>query len=635
MAEPFHAARTEGSMTGAAAEPARERPETPDTGSAAGPPWPASARIGPGGLAVAGLPAEELAARHGTPLVVVDEDDLRDRCRTMRARWPRVFYAVKAFTTHAVMRIAVEEGLDLLVATGGELEAALRAGIPGSRVVMHGNNKSEYELQAAVEAGVSLVVVDHAAELDRLDEVARRTGVVQDALLRVIPGVDAGTHPSIATGHAESKFGIPVHEVADAAMRCARLPGVRLAGLHAHLGSQVLRPEPYLEEVDVLLGLLASVHDATGSTPVILDLGGGFGVRYTDEAPLDIGALAQTVLARVGRASALRSVAPAQVAVEPGRSLTANTAVTLYRVGAVKDVGGRTFAAVDGGMSDNPRPSLYGARYAVSAVAPRIGATRTFTVVGRHCESGDVMAESVELPGDLATGDVLAVAATGAYTYAMASTYNRVGRPAVVGVRAGVATPWLRREDAADLDRLETAAHGTTTRGAVPDGMTIRVAVPGDARAFLEFWSAIVAEGRYVRSETVRHPPRVYRSRFRRGWTEREAQVLALDGDRVVGHLYVQREEHPATRHVATLGVAVSASHRGHGIGSTLMSECIRWARGVGVEKVLLSVYPHNTAAIALYRKFGFVEEGRLARQSRKSYGDEDEILMATWLGRG
>jgi ribosomal protein S18 acetylase RimI-like enzyme len=256
-------------------------------------------------------------------------------------------------------------------------------------------------------------------------------------------------------------------------------------------------------------------------------------------------------------------------------------------------------------------------------------------VVGRHCESGDVVADLVELPADLRSGDVLALAATGAYTYAMASTYNRAGRPAVVGVRAGVSTPWLRREDAADLDRLETAVQRSVPEVGPAAGVTLRVATPRDAHRFLEFWAAIVAEGRYVRSESVRHPPRYYRARFRRGWTDREAQVLALDGDRVVGHLYGQREDHPATRHVATLGIAVAASHRGRGIGTALMGECLRWAQGVGVEKVLLSVYPHNTAAIALYRKFGFVEEGRLARQSRKSTGDEDEILMATWLGRG
>jgi ribosomal protein S18 acetylase RimI-like enzyme len=253
--------------------------------------------------------------------------------------------------------------------------------------------------------------------------------------------------------------------------------------------------------------------------------------------------------------------------------------------------------------------------------------------VGRHCESGDVLADRVGLPDDLHAGDLIAVAGTGAYTYAMASNYNRSGRPAVVGARAGRAVPWLRREDAADLERLETSAHRRDPRTSMPSGITVRPAAPRDAKPFLEFWAAIVAEGRYVRSETVRHPARVYRARFRHPWTEREAQVLAVEGDRVVGHVYVQREDHPVTRHVATLGIAVAASHRGRGVGSVLMAEAVRWARSVGVEKLLLSVYPHNTTAIALYRKFGFVEEGRLLRQSRKIHGDEDEILMATWLG--
>jgi diaminopimelate decarboxylase len=610
-------------------EPARETTPMP-----AGAPWPAAASFGPGGLEVAGITAEALAAAHGTPLVVVDEEDLRARCRAMRALFPRVFYAVKAFTAHAVLRIAVDEGLDLLVATDGELEAALRAGVPGSRVAAHGNNKSDHELGAAVSAGVSLVVIDHVAELGRLDGIARAAGAVQDVLIRVTPGIESDTHPSIATGHAQSKFGIPLAEVVDAVGRVDELDGVRFAGLHAHLGSQVLDDRPYLQELDVLLHLVAAIRESLGQTTEILDLGGGFGVRYTDERPLDVAGLSRTAMARVTRTAAAGGFPVPAIAVEPGRSLIANAALTLYRVGATKEVGGRRFAAVDGGMSDNPRPSLYGARYrVVHAGSPRPGVDRSFTVVGRHCESGDVLADRVDLPGDLHSGDLIAVAGTGAYTYAMASNYNRSGRPAVAGVRAGRAVAWLRREDAADLERLETSAHRREPRTSTPPGITVRPAAPRDARPFLEFWSAIVAEGRSVRSETVRHSARVYRARFRRSWTDREAQVLAVEGERIVGHLYVQREDHPVTRHVATLGIAVAASHRGRGVGGVLMSEAVRWARGVGVEKILLSVYPHNTAAIALYRKFGFVEEGRLLRQSRKTHGDEDEILMATWLG--
>jgi diaminopimelate decarboxylase len=600
----------------------------------AGEPWPASASFGPEGLEIAGITAEALAAGHGTPLVIVDEDDLRARCRAMRARFPRVLYAVKAFTAHAVLRIAVDEGLDLLVATDGELEAALRAGVPGSRVVMHGNNKSDHELEAAVSAGVSLVVIDHAAELGRLDPIAGAGGGVQDVLIRVTPGIASDTHPSIATGHAESKFGIPLAEVVDAVQRVDQLDGVRFAGLHAHLGSQVLDDRPYLQELEVLLDTVVAIRETTGHATEILDLGGGFGVRYTDEQALDVAAVSRTVMARVTEFAAAGGFPAPLVAVEPGRSLTANAALTLYRVGATKEVGGRRFAAVDGGMSDNPRPSLYGARYTVAhAGTPRAGMERSFTVVGRHCESGDVLVDRVDLPGDLHAGDLIALAGTGAYTYAMASNYNRAGRPAVVGVRDGRATPWLRREDAADLERLETSAHRRDPNTSTPAGVTVRPAAPRDAKPFLEFWSAIVAEGRYVRSETVRHPPRVYRARFRGSWSDREAQILAVEGARVVGHVYVQREDHPVTRHVATLGIAVAASHRGRGVGSVLMGEAVRWARSVGVEKLLLSVYPHNTAAIALYRKFGFVEEGRLLRQSRKAHGDEDEILMATWLG--
>jgi diaminopimelate decarboxylase len=600
----------------------------------AGEPWPASASFGPRGLEVAGAAAEELARRYGTPLLVVDEDDLRARCRAMRARFPRVLYAVKAFTAHAVLRIAVEEGLDLLVATDGELEAALRAGIPGARIAFHGNNKSDRELEMAVANHVAFVVADHAGELERLDRIAREAGATQDVLVRVIPEVEADTHPSIATGHAESKFGTPLPEAVAAVRLADRLQGIRFAGVHAHLGSQLLSQEPYLRSVDALLDLLARARTEAGIVARVLDLGGGFGVAYTKERALDLDGLARAVRARVADGAAARSLAVPEVAVEPGRSLVANTAVTLYRVGAAKVVAGRTFVAVDGGMSDNPRPSLYGARYeVVLASRPRTGATRPVTVVGRHCESGDVLADRVELPADLEAGDLLAVAGTGAYTYPMASNYNRAGRPSVVGVRAGRSTQWLRREDAGDLDRLETAGYRADPAVVAPQGVVIRPASPRDARGFVGFWTAIVAEGRYVRSESVRHPARVYRARFRHPWTDREAQVLAVDGDRVVGHLYVQREEHPVTRHVATLGIAVAATHRGRGIGSALMAEALRWAHSVGVEKVLLSVYPHNTAAIALYRKFGFVDEGRLARQSRKSYGYEDEILMATWLG--
>ena len=237
-------------------------------------------------------------------------------------------------------------------------------------------------------------------------------------LIRVIPGIESDTHPSIATGHAESKFGIPLAEALDAVRLVDALEGVRFAGLHAHLGSQLLDEGPYLRELDILLELVAAIGETLGRATEILDLGGGFGVRYTDERALDVDALSDVVMARATEAAAAGGFPAPAIAVEPGRSLTANTAVTLYRVGVTKEVGGRRFAAVDGGMADNPRPSLYGARYTVAhAGRPRVGPERPFTVVGRHCESGDVLVDRVSLPGDLQAGDLIAIAGTGAYSW--------------------------------------------------------------------------------------------------------------------------------------------------------------------------------------------------------------------------
>jgi ribosomal protein S18 acetylase RimI-like enzyme len=337
---------------------------------------------------------------------------------------------------------------------------------------------------------------------------------------------------------------------------------------------------------------------------------------------------------RLRRRCGENRLAVPELAVEPGRCLVGNAALTLYRIGARKEAGGRTLLAVDGGMSDNVRPMLYDARYTVAlASPPGDDAPARTTVVGKHCESGDVLAEDVDLPADAGRGDLLAFAATGAYTYPLASTYNRVGRPAVVAVRDGGATVWLRREDPADMDRLEAARPRALVRVTSPEGIDIRPARPRDARSFAELIASVAAERRYLRSEEVL-PLRVYRSRFRRSWTSREAQIVAVEDGRVVGHLFIQRETHPVTEHVASIGIAVAPDRRGGGVGSALMSHAIRWARSVGVEKIVLAVYPHNTAAIALYRKFGFVDEGRLARHSRTSSGDDDEILMATWIER-
>lgn len=611
-------------------------------------PWPEHASFGEHGLVLAGVSASSLADRYGTPLLVFDEQDLRARAARVRAAFPEALYAVKAFTSSAVVRVVLDEGLGLLAATGGEVEACLRAGAPASRVVMHGNAKTDEELELAVDAGVRLVIADGLDELVRLDVIARGRGRVQPVSLRVVPEVEVETHEAIATGHDASKFGTPLASAVDVIVAADAMAGLRVAGVHAHVGSQVLDIEPYLRTVDALLDLAAEARVRTRVELGTIDVGGGFGVRYVEERPLSCEALGVALGERLREGALRREIATPKLVVEPGRWIVANAGVTLYRIVAEKSVAGsggepsRRLLAVDGGMSDNIRPALYDARYTVARASPPMGdpdlgtggGSVAFTVVGRHCESGDTLAEEVVLPDSTGVGDLLAFAATGAYTYPLASTYNRVGRPAVVAVHDGAASPWLRREDAGDLDRLEIGTvrdRGATT----PDAVTVRPARPEDARSYLVFWAAIVEEGRHVRTERVTGTVRGYRRRFRRPWTDREAQIVAVTGDRVVGHVYVQREAHPVTRHVATLGIAVAATARGRGIGSALMAEALRWARSVGVDKVALSVYPHNAGAIALYRKFGFVEEGRLARHSRKSYGDEDEILMAAWIDGG
>lgn len=419
-------------------------------------PWPRNAVFGPDGLILAACPAPSLADAFGTPLIVVDEEDFRERCRAFRRAFGEVLWAVKAFPARSLMRIALEEGLGLLASTGGELRACLDAGAPPERLMLHGNNKSDEEIGAAVQAGVGLLSVDNDEELDRVHEAARSRGVVQPVLLRVAPAIEAATHPFIRTGAEDTKFGIPAAGgLALAALRrAAELPGLALRGLHIHLGSQLLSPDPYLRAVDVAVGLLAR---AEVDGPGLLDLGGGFGVTYVDETPLDGPSLAPAIRDRLRARCGEARIAPPRLMVEPGRALVANAAVTLYRAGTPKVLPGiRTYVPVDGGMSDNIRPALYGARHRVALASRRSTSRATsVTVVGKHCESGDVLAADAELPDDLRRGDLLAVSATGAYTYALASNYNKVGRPAVVLARDGRARLVLRREEHDDLDRLE------------------------------------------------------------------------------------------------------------------------------------------------------------------------------------
>ena len=597
-------------------------------------PWPANARFGPGGLEIAGVAAAGLADEFGTPLFVIDEADFRARSRAFAEAFPRVLYAVKAFTSGHLIRLAAREGLGFLASTGGELQACLRAGARAGDIALHGNTKADEEISMAVDAGVGLITADHLEELDRIDQAAAAAGRVQPVLLRVMPGISGETHAYLDTGGLDSKFGTPIGDgrALTAIERAAELEHLAFEGVHAHIGSQLLDPEPFIAEIDALFGLLADAA-TRGIAARILDVGGGFGVTYTDERPESPEAMAAAMLERVHAAATERGLPVPGVVVEPGRALIANPVLTLYRVGTIKDDGlGRRLVAVDGGMSDNMRPALYDARYTVAAAgAPRADvATSPATIVGRHCESGDVLARDVALRSDLRPGTLLAFAATGAYGYAMANNYNRVGRPAVVAVHDGAAQLIFRREDDADLDRLEVAVPPDPA-GDAPAGIEIRPARPKDAASFHEMWSAVTAEGT-VRSREPAQSARSYKTLFRDSWNTRGAWIVAAEPERIVGLISLTREEHEAVQHVASLGISVDASWRGRGVGTALMAAGLGWAREFGIAKLILGVYPDNAPAIRLYRRFGFVDEGRLVNQSRKQYGYQDEVMMARWL---
>jgi diaminopimelate decarboxylase len=410
--------------------------------------FPDTARIEDGTLALGGVPSTDLAREFGTPLLVYDETTIRTRARAYRAAAPEAFvaYGTKAFPNVEVLRILAEEGLGADVSTLGELRFAQAGGIPGERLVVHGNNKSDEELAAAASLG-ALVVLDSLEEIERARAAgARRT------LIRFTPGIEANTHEAIRTAHHGSKFGLPAHDVLEAV---AQAPDVE--GLHVHIGSQLLDLDAALLSVDWLATFAARARSETGWYPRTVDLGGGLGVRTApDEPELSIEEFVPRVLGELERTFALQQLPPPLVILEPGRSLVARAGVTLYTVGSVKRVAAATtFVAVDGGMSDNPRFALYGARYsALLANRADEQPAGAYSVAGKHCESGDVLIERVELP-EPHRGDLLAVPSTGAYTLAMSSSYNVVPRPAAVLVRDGRVRLIRKRETIDDLLALE------------------------------------------------------------------------------------------------------------------------------------------------------------------------------------
>lgn len=408
-----------------------------------------------GRIRVGGVALDDIADQYGTPTYVLDEDDVRHRCRSYRAAFPEaeIAYAGKALMIGAVADWVTSEGLSLDICSAGELAIALSAGVDPSRMILHGNAKTGTELRAAVDAGVGRIVVDSHTEIRLLASLARGR---QKVLVRATPGIDIHGHPAVTTGVVDQKFGFPIaggH--LDAAVRLVLAqPGLELVGLHCHLGSQITDCRLFAAAIDRLVGQLDQIRRDHGVILTGLDLGGGHAVPYrAGDVELDLTDLARVVDDALDEACARNRYPRPTVTLEPGRAIVARSGVTLYRVVSIKTVGaGRTFVAVDGGMSDNPRVALYDARYDV-AVANRhpTGAHTTMTVVGRHCEAGDVIARDVRLPADLHPGDVLAVPCTGAYHHSLASSYNAVGRPPVVGVRNGKPRTLVRRETIADL----------------------------------------------------------------------------------------------------------------------------------------------------------------------------------------
>ena len=419
--------------------------------------WSANVHRQAGELAVAGLSARRLAAEHGTPVFVLDTDDLRQRARAYAAAFADgdVYYAGKAFLCTAVARLLAEEGLGIDVCTAGELAIALRAGVDPERLALHGNNKSVAELRLAISSGVGRIVLDSHREIDRLAELATETGTRPKVLVRVTVGVEAHTHAFIATAHEDQKFGfsLATGQAEAAVARVLSHPQLELVGLHSHIGSQIFDTGGFEVAAHRVVGLLARIRDEHQLQLPEIDLGGGQGIAYVDgDDPQPAAEVAARLREIVERECRLAGLAVPRLSVEPGRAIIGPSMLTLYEVGTVKPVeldGGvvRHYVSVDGGMSDNIRTALYDADYTV-ALANRISSAppQLSRVVGKHCESGDVVVRDCWLPADLAPGDLLAVAATGAYCYAMSSNYNRIPRPPVVAVASSRADVIVRRE---------------------------------------------------------------------------------------------------------------------------------------------------------------------------------------------
>ncbi|MET0739974.1 MAG: diaminopimelate decarboxylase [Candidatus Nanopelagicales bacterium] len=430
--------------------------------------WPQSIGREPiaGALTIGGVDLRDLTREHGSPAYVLDERDFRVRMHSFREAFPDsdVYYAGKAFLCRAVARWVAQEGLNLDVCSGGELAIALSAGLPASRIALHGNNKSIGEISAALDAGVGRIVLDSFEEIVRVAAAAEERGVRARVLVRVTVGVEAHTHEFIATAHEDQKFGFSLAEgdAEEAVRRVLKLKALDLVGLHSHIGSQIFDTAGFEVSAHRVVELAGRIRDEHGVELAELGLGGGFGIAYVaGDDPEPTSDIAARLIAIVGRECTGLGLAVPRLSVEPGRAIAGPGTITVYEVGTVKPVrldGGlvRTFVSVDGGMSDNIRTALYDSSYSAVLASRRSDAEPMLTrVVGKHCESGDVVVKDCWLPADLASGDLLAVAATGAYCRSMASNYNQLGRPPVVAVRDGLTSVMVRRETIEDLLRLD------------------------------------------------------------------------------------------------------------------------------------------------------------------------------------
>jgi diaminopimelate decarboxylase len=430
-------------------------------------------RAGSGALEVGGVDVREIAEQFGTPAYVLDEVDFRSRAAAFRDAFAAafaevggadVYYAGKAFLCTAVARWMAEDGLFLDTCSGGELAVALRAGVPPERIGMHGNNKLDGEIDRAVAAGVGRIVIDSLPEIDRVEQAAVRHGVRQPVLIRVTVGVEAHTHEYMSTAHEDQKFGLSLAggQAAEAVARVLASPALELRGLHSHIGSQIFDTQGFEVAARRLLGLQAAVERDHGVALPELDLGGGYGIAYTSEHdPLEAKPLAEQMAQIVIRECRGLGIGVPRVSVEPGRAIAGPSTFTLYRVGTVKDVPldhseSRRYISVDGGMSDNIRTALYDADYSCTLASRASSADPALCrVVGKHCESGDIVVRDEFLPGDVVAGDLVAVPGTGAYCRSMASQYNHVPRPPVLAVRGGAVRVLVRRETEDDILALD------------------------------------------------------------------------------------------------------------------------------------------------------------------------------------